>query len=119
MSNTPSIADAEISRLAEVAIRESNNGEYAVTDWQSAALKVCRAALSAAQEQSADALDAKRSQWLAERERWASVCVDFDGTGTYKRHRVVWYNDNGWNEVEGQSFEEAIDEAIEAQEASK
>lgn len=54
-----------------------------------------------------------RMEWLTERERWASVMVDFDRNSTYKEHRVVWYDENiGWLNSSGQSFEEAVDNAI-------
>lgn len=51
--------------------------------------------------------------WLTERERWASVMVDFDRNSVYKEHRVNWYvEDFGWLDVTGQNFEEAVDNAM-------
>lgn len=69
----------------------------------------------AAPQQDPDKLDAERYRWLQERERWASVRVDFDRDSIYNRHRVVWYSKDGWNTTEGQSLDEAIDEARKAQ----
>lgn len=65
-----------------------------------------------------DARDTVRFRWLTERERWASIRVDFDRTSTYVRHRVCWHGalhgELGWHQVEGQSVEEAIDAALAA-----
>jgi len=58
--------------------------------------------------------DAERYRWLKDRERWASVVVDFDCSSVYERHRVVWHCEDGWSTAEGQSIDEAIDAAIRA-----
>lgn len=57
-------------------------------------------------------LDAARHQWLRERERWASVCIDYDRDGVYRQHRVVWFADECWLEACGQSADEAVDAAM-------
>lgn len=58
-------------------------------------------------------INLKRMDWLTERERWASVQVDFDRNSVYKEHRVNWYVEEiGWLNASGQSFEEAVDNAI-------
>lgn len=50
--------------------------------------------------------------WLHERSRFASVHIDFD-RGTYKQHRAVWHVEGfGWCNAAGQSFEEAVVNAI-------
>lgn len=57
--------------------------------------------------------ESERHAWIAERSRWASVYVDFDRNSVYKEHRVVWYVEEiGWLRSSGQSFEEAVDNAI-------
>ena len=54
-----------------------------------------------------------RMEWLTERERWASVHVEFDRNSVYKEHRVNWYvKDFAWLDASGQSFEEAVDNAM-------
>lgn len=54
-----------------------------------------------------------RIEWLTERRRWASVRVDFDRNSVYKEHRVVWWvEEMGWLNASGQSFEEAVDNAM-------
>jgi hypothetical protein len=53
-----------------------------------------------------------RHDWLAERTRWASVSVDFGRGGVYARHRVIWHVPGEWLSAEGQSFEEAVDNAM-------
>lgn len=58
-------------------------------------------------------INLKRMVWLTERERWASIHVDFDRNSVYKEHRVIWYVEEiGWLNASGQSFEEAVDNAI-------
>lgn len=52
-------------------------------------------------------------EWLNERERWASVSVDFERGGIYKTHRVTWYVEKfGWVNAVGQSFEAAVKAAM-------
>lgn len=46
--------------------------------------------------------------WLAERERWAGVHIDFERSGHYRQHRVTWHQVDGWCEADGQSLGEAI-----------
>jgi hypothetical protein len=56
--------------------------------------------------------DLANYHWLKERSRFASVSVDFDSTGTYKQHRIVWHvKDHGWISATGQSLDEALDNA--------
>lgn len=60
-----------------------------------------------------DKINIDRVHWLSKRERWASISVDFDRQSVYKEHRVNWYvEDIGWLNASGQSFEEAIDNAM-------
>lgn len=54
----------------------------------------------------------RRHDWLAERSRWAGVSVSFDSAGVYRCHTVNWYVPGAWLRAEGQSFEEAVDNAI-------
>lgn len=54
----------------------------------------------------------RRHDWLAERKRWAGVSVSFDRAGVYRCHTVNWYVPGAWLRAEGQSFEEAVDNAI-------
>ncbi|WP_439126247.1 MAG: hypothetical protein ACNJA3_28170 (plasmid) [Pseudomonas rhizophila] len=52
-------------------------------------------------------------EWLHERSRFASVQIDFNRDHTYKEHRAVWYVEGfGWCDAKGQSFEEAVMNAI-------
>lgn len=59
-----------------------------------------------------ESIEKRRHDWLAERNRWASVSVDFGHGGYYLKHRVVWHVPDGWLTEEGQSFEEAVDNAM-------
>jgi hypothetical protein len=60
-----------------------------------------------------DVENLRRMEWLTVRERWASVHVDFDRGGVYREHRVVWHDPRGaWLNATGQSFEEAVDNAM-------
>lgn len=56
--------------------------------------------------------DAERYRWLAKRDRWASLLVDFDRHSTYRRHRVVFFTGDDWPQVEGQTIDEAVDAAM-------
>ncbi|HDS0960487.1 hypothetical protein [Pseudomonas putida] len=52
-------------------------------------------------------------EWLNDRSRFASVIIDFERNDTYKHHRVVWHVKGfGWCDATGQSFEEAVLNAI-------
>lgn len=53
--------------------------------------------------------DAERYRRLRERERWASVRVDFGRDSTYQRHRICWHANDGWHQVEGDGLDEAMD----------
>jgi hypothetical protein len=57
-------------------------------------------------------IEKRRHDWLSARTRWASVKTDFDRNGVYARHRVVWHVPGEWLSAEGQSFEEAVDNAM-------
>jgi hypothetical protein len=60
-----------------------------------------------------DVENLRRMEWLTVRERWASVLTDFGRGGVYQRHRVVWHDPRGaWLSAEGQSIEEAVDNAM-------
>lgn len=61
--------------------------------------------------------DAERYRWLAKRDRWASLKVDFDRHSTYRCHRVVFFTGDDWPQVEGQTIDEAVDAAMAAKEA--
>lgn len=55
----------------------------------------------------------RQMEWLEHRPRFASVLIDFDRHNQYRRHRVVWYlPDKAWLSAEGQSFSEAVDNAM-------
>ena len=58
------------------------------------------------------AIEKLRHDWLSERSRWAGVSVDFARGGVYMRHRVNWHVPGAWLSAEGQSFEEAVDNAM-------
>lgn len=99
---------ARIARVLErLEAAERDRDHYSMAaDAEAKAGDEARARLEAAE------MDAERYRWLQERQRWASVSIDFDRDSIYSRHRVSWYSDDGWMATEGQSLDDAVDAAM-------